>query len=54
MIENRYITVDQAAKLKCPIARTFDEGKGATCDGPSASYGAGVRSWRAIHCFNPQ
>lgn len=27
------ITQAQAAKLKCPIARTFDDGKSPTCDG---------------------
>lgn len=28
-----YITEKQAAELECPIARTFDQGKSARCDG---------------------
>lgn len=28
-----YMTDEEAAKYRCPIARTFPDGKAATCDG---------------------
>ena len=28
-----YFTQKEAKQIKCPVARTFDDGKSATCDG---------------------
>lgn len=49
MINNRYITLDEAAKTPCPIARTFPDGKSATCDGPKCI----LWRWREIMASDP-
>lgn len=44
-----YMTEDEAKAFKCPVARTFDTGKKATCEGASCI----LWRWKPVTADNP-
>lgn len=44
-----YLTEEEAAEKMCPIARTFADGKSATCDGSECI----LWRWKPVHASDP-